>query len=180
MQRFEAVAQSSDTAFVLSDDWRILRVNDGYRSFAQDNGGAEVLGRWPVGARIDGVIPKELWPFYSEAFARVHATQQHWEHDYECSSAEVYRRMHMVVYPLGPGAVLVVSSPTIVREHTQQPVPPALYERRGVLVTCSHCRRFRSPVEPSSWHWVPDYVRHPPQNVSHGLCPVCLEHYYPA
>jgi hypothetical protein len=76
--------------------------------------------------------------------------------------------------------VLVVSSPIVVRQHTQDQVEPALYEQRGVLVACSHCRRFRSPSEPRSWHWVPDYVRNPPQNVSHGLCPVCLEHYYPA
>jgi hypothetical protein len=155
MLRFDAVAHSPDTAFVLSHDWRILHVNDGYRSFAQENGGEDLLGRWPIGAHIEHVIPTDLRPFYRHAFEQVRATQQCWEHDYECSSPELYRRMHMVVYPVEPSAVLVVSSPIVVRQHTQEQVEPALYEQRGVLVACSHCRRFRSPSEPRSWHWVP-------------------------
>lgn len=179
MQRFEAVAHSPDSAFVLSAEWRLLRVNDGWTRFARENGGEALLDRWHEGSSIDGVIPAELWPFYRDAFARVHSTGNHWEHNYECSSADLYRSMHMVVYPVEPGAVLVVSSPVVVRAHTREAVSAAEYEHGGVIVACCHCRRFRSPHDKSSWHWVPDYLRSPPPKVSHGLCQACLAHYYP-
>jgi len=180
MQRFEAVARSADTAFVLSADWKLLRTNDAWKRFALENGGAAVLERWPDDSSIDGVIPPVLWPFYRAAHERVHATGQHWEHDYECSSADVYRLMHMVVYPVEADSVLVVSSPVIVRPHTRQVVSPEAYQHQsGVIVACCHCRRYRSPSDSSSWHWVPDFMRDPPPRVSHGLCPACLVHYYP-
>lgn len=180
MHRFEAVAHSADTAFVLSADWKLLRINEGWKRFARENGGEGVLERWPEGSSIEGVISTELWPFYRDAFARVHTTGDHWEHDYECSSADAYRSMHMVVYPVERGAVLVISTPTVVRAHLREAVSPDRYRQKtGLIVACSHCRRFRSPADASSWHWVPDYLRAPPRNVSHGVCPACVVHYYP-
>lgn len=180
MDRFETVAHSDDTAFVLSADWRLLRTNDGWKRFARENGGEDVLERWPEGSNIEGVIPTPLWQFYRDAYAHVHATGKHFEHDYECSSPDVFRSMHMVVYPLENGAVLVVSSAAIVRAHDRPSVGPAAYrQHKGVIVSCCHCRRFRSATDPGIWHWVPDFLRSPPRNVSHGVCPTCLVHYYP-
>lgn len=181
METFESVAHSRDTAYVLSADWRLLRINDGWKRFALENGGASVLERWPQGSSIQGVIGAALWEFYQTVFDRVHATGQHFEHDYECSSPELYRLMHMVVYPHEAGSVLVVSSPTIECRHDDgvQAFRLADYEHHGVVVTCSHCRRFRNPMRDGAWDWIPELVRNPPARASHGLCPTCFEHYYP-
>jgi hypothetical protein len=178
---FEAVADSTDIAYVMSADWKLERTNAGWTRFALENGGAGLLERWPQGSSIKDAIPSVLWAFYGEAFERVSATGQHWEHDFECSSPEAYRLMHMIVYPSASGSLLVVNTPTIERAHVMDAVSAnrAEYERQGLMVTCSHCRRFRNASREGRWDWVPELVSNPPARLSHGLCPPCLEHYYP-
>lgn len=46
-----------------------------------------------------------------------------------------------------------------------------------LISMCSHCRRTQR-TDDGSWEWVPACVAEQADEVSHGLCPVCLEYHY--
>ena len=49
---------------------------------------------------------------------------------------------------------------------------------QGVLPICMHCHKIRSDQE--SWERMENYIQgHSEAELSHGLCPECLEKYYP-
>jgi hypothetical protein len=33
--------------------------------------------------------------------------------------------------------------------------------------------------EPDIWDWVPGFLARLPENLTHGLCPICFRYYYP-
>jgi len=50
---------------------------------------------------------------------------------------------------------------------------------RGMLPICAHCKRIRD--DKGYWHRVEEYIEdHSNVEFTHGLCPDCLEKYYPA
>ncbi len=175
-----ALSGSDDVAYVLAADRTILRTNQGWSRFALANGGASTLDRWPRGACIDDAIPEPLRAFYLGAFSRALASGERWEHDYECSSAETYRRFRMVAYPVEQQWLVVVNSLIMEEAMAREVCAPCLtaYEADGVIGMCSHCRRVRNPAGHQRWDWVPAYVRSPPRNLSHGLCEPCYAFYW--
>ncbi len=49
---------------------------------------------------------------------------------------------------------------------------------QGILPICSVCKKIRD--EENNWHHLEDYlVQHTAAELSHGLCPVCLEQFMP-
>ena len=176
----QELATSVDSVCALSRDLRLVHTNDGWRRFARENGGGEVLAHWSSGVSIVDAIPSPLRAFYSEAFQHAFATGERWEHDYECSSADVYRQYRMVVYPFEGLFLVVVNALLIEAPHTREPSSPdpSVYRVDGVIGMCSHCRRVRNPNSQLRWDWVPDVVRAPPPNLSHGLCEPCACFYY--
>lgn len=171
------LATSSDTAYVTTRDLRIVRTNDGWTRFALANGGEATPQRCQPGYRIDDALPASLRDFYIAAFERAFAARRPFEHDYECSSADVLRRMRMIVYPIADSFLLFVHSVRFEEEHVRIPAEmPSSHA--GLPTMCAHCRRVRGPN--GSWLWVPAFVASPPPNVSHGLCEPCAEFYYPA
>ena len=64
-------------------------------------------------------------------------------------------------------------------KHTEEEI--AMGTMGKVVVFCMHCKRVRldSPVK-DRWCLVQVWVAEPPEKVSHGLCPECLEKHYPA
>lgn len=171
------LATSSDTAYVTTRELRLVRTNEGWTRFAMANAGEGTLERCQPGYRIDDALPAPLRDFYTAAFERAFVSRRPFEHDYECSSADVFRRMHMIVYPIADSFLLFVHSVRIEKEHSRVPSQMSL-AREGVVPMCAHCRRVREPN--GAWLWVPALVASPPPNVSHGLCEPCMEFYYPA
>jgi hypothetical protein len=49
----------------------------------------------------------------------------------------------------------------------------------GVVRQCAHCRRVQHRTFHERWDWVPDWVEHLPNVISHRLCPICHDYYYP-
>jgi hypothetical protein len=91
------------------------------------------------------------------------------------------------VYGLTDRAGYVVINAAVVDAAHDAAVRPATEPDRetyaagaGSIVQCAHCRLVQRVAEPSRWDWVSDWVAHSPAGTSHGLCPVCLEYYYPA
>lgn len=175
------------SVYALDPDGRIVFVNAGWEAFARDNGGQpEIADRWGVGSNYFDALPPALADFYRGLFDRVprHGTTLFpLSHEYECSSATVFRRLAMLVYALpGDQGHVVVNSLLVEHAHDPQrtphaPLAAAYVDRHGLIHQCAHCRRVRHMLDTGRWDWVPDWVEHPQPNVSHGLCPVCMDYY---
>lgn len=175
---FRALLQTAEVTYIVSDELRIIRTNRAWAEFADANGGERIAIDWGRGASLLDAIPAPLRPFYRDGFERAFVTQKRWEHDYECSSPDVFRRYRMLVYPFG-GTFIVTHSLLLACPHEDAPHPPAeRYASNGVITMCSHCRRVRRGSDSKAWDWVPAYVTAMPPNVSHGLCPACNSYYY--
>jgi hypothetical protein len=175
-----SLSTSDDVAYVLSAERRLVRTNEGWARFAQTNGGEETLRRWPLGSYIDDAIPTCLRPFYVQAFGRCLASGERWEHEYECSSPQLFRKFRMLTYPMHGQFLVVVNSRIVETPHTRPVLDPdvsAAGSPSCIITMCSHCRRVQSRMRPTTWNWVPVYVSAMPANVSHGLCEPCAEFY---
>lgn len=170
---FDTIA-GDQIACVLAADLRIVAVSPAWRHFARANGSPRDV----IGTEYDSVIVEPLRSFYRDAFAKVAARGVPWDHDYECSSAEVRRRFRMRVYPLEQGTGIVHA--VRLEEPYSSPAsgPSDTYEEHGLIVMCAECRKVKN-VRAFRWDWVPAYVRARPDNISHGLCPSCAAHYFP-
>lgn len=160
-------------------DFKVGYLNDGWSKFAQENDGA--VDRWGIGACLLDAIPAVLSPFYRNHFAAVLRDDRPWEHIYECSSPKLLRLFHMLVLPLENKQGLLMFH-SLRRETTHEPghedVIAGKYEdSNGILHQCAHCRRTRRNDE-DVWDWLPEFVRNPRPNTSHGLCRPCFAFYY--
>lgn len=183
--------QQPDTIYGLWPDLTLAYLNPAWFAFAASNGGEPgISDHWPIGRLVLDAVPECLKVWYQEFFsAALAAGGKHPpQHEYECSSADLLRRYLMTVYPLhgsSSGALLVVNSllvevPHLPSEQISMPPVSSVYvDDAGLIHQCAHCRRVRTVVGPTAWHWVPEWVRCPQLNVSHTLCNLCLNHYYP-
>lgn len=174
---FLPLKESDDTSYVLSRDLRLVATNAGWDAFARANGGDSMLARWTPGSSVLDATPAVLHDFYTAAFDIARATGASWSHEYECSSPELYRRFRMIVFPVADGFV-VTHGRLVEQPHARGVVDVAPYVQQGVVRMCAHCRRVHHPEGDERWDWVPALVARMPDNVSHGLCPVCAEFLY--
>ncbi len=179
---FQDIDNADDIVFALNAALEITYVNHGWIRFAENNGGDTVSERWSVGSRFMDAIPSFLRPFYREHFAKVFAENRPWEHQFECSSPDLFRRFHMLSYPLGEAErILVVNSLVQEDPHTEILCEPneGLYRNQeGLVIQCCHCRRVRRNGLNQQWDMVPSWVAAIPPNTSHGLCYPCISYYY--
>ncbi len=184
--RQENLDSHPGAVYALDAQLRLVFVNEGWRRFAAENGGEPAIGeRWPLGRSILDALPGRLLAFYRDAYLRCLERGEPWEHDYECSSADRHRLFHQTVRPLSGGdGLLVVNALRVEEPHAAPGAEPAAdgipyADRHGIVHQCCHCRRIRAHDDPDRWDWVPRWVAAPPARTSHGLCKVCLDHYYP-
>jgi hypothetical protein len=183
----DQLANNASSVFGFWPDLTVAYLNNAWFRFAAENGGEpDISTRWGIGARLTEAISPPLDEYYARRFRRCLADAKPWDQQYECSSAEHFRKLHMIVYPLEGGrGGLVVNS--LVMEARHDPVErparaPALehyVDEHGSVHQCMHCRRTQSPAVPQRWDWVPAWVAESPSNTSHGLCEACLDFYYP-
>jgi len=174
------------TVYAVNPQYQLVFMNSAWNSFALANGaGPELLTEWTRGVCLLDALPEAVLGFYKKSYQKCMDSGQRWEHDYECSTATIYRKYHQVVYPLpGRSGLLIVNS--LICEH-QHPVTEdgpanssgAIYlDKSGTVHQCCHCRRVQVQNKLERWDWVPAWVDKPFNPTSHGLCPTCLEHYY--
>ena len=176
---FKASANTDNTACLLTRDLRMVKTNAAWHLFADANGADPAHPTWRPGESILDAIPEPLRPFYEKGFASALETNTPWAHDYDCSTPDQYRTFRMFVYPQGEFLV-VTHAPHSARPHDREICPPSdRYRRNGVITMCCHCHCVRAPESPQRWDWVPAWIADQPANVSHGLCPPCLEYHYP-
>jgi hypothetical protein len=161
-------------------DLTLALMNDGWSKFASENGGN--VDRWCLGSCLLDAIPAILLPFYRNHFEAVLRENRPWEHTYECSSPDLLRLFHMIVFPIQAGlGLLIVHS--LRQESSHDPSTNACpideYKATdGFIHQCVHCRRVRRGDDRNAWDWLPELVRAPRPNTSHGLCQPCFEFYY--
>jgi len=197
---FEALLDSFDispfeehhnTVYGIRSDMQLAYYNPAWIRFAQDNGASPAL--WSddyLGTSVVSVIGDALSPFYLDLFRSCldarDAGLRPPQHEYECSSADVFRQFLMTLYPLaGRRGLLVVNS--LIAEMQHDPVlrprhasDSATYVGAGGWThQCAHCRRVENTQIDGQWDWVPEWVDHPLPKTSHGLCGPCRSHYYP-
>jgi hypothetical protein len=174
-----ALDEQSATTIGTWPDLTLAFMNKGWSKFAKENGGQ--IDRWCLGASILDVIPPVLLPFYREHFEAVLSDDRPWEHVYECSSPDVFRLFHMLVFPLSGGrGLLMIHSLRRESSHVQPRGEPAdeYVFTDGFFHQCVHCRRTRRIDDIKVWDWIPELVRAPRANTSHGLCQHCFAFYY--
>lgn len=179
----EELNSSENSIFGLWPDLTLAFFNDGWFHFSEANKGEPRISReWILGRSLMEAIPEILHEFFTEGFSKCLAAGKPWEHVYDCSSPEIYRLMHQITYPLGSEGFLVVNSPRIERQIEEPPEkrdPDHYVDPNGIIHQCARCRRVENLAVKNRWDWIPAWVASPLQNVSHGLCPVCLDYYYP-
>lgn len=179
----KALREDPSTLVAIREDGTILWYNASWAGFARDNGGDDVEARFGVGASYFEGISGELRAFYEGVVHACDAAHEPYEQQYDCHSPSHRRTFRMRVLPVKDHVLLVSHSLVVEAPHDEPPAEPALdesYRGPGGLVTmCSNCRRTRRAGE-ARWDWVPAWVAHRPERVSHGICPLCRGYYYGA
>lgn len=169
--------------YAVSEDLNLTYCNAAWDQHAREEGGTSAAMAGNVISRnLLGFVAPELISFYRDLFGRARALGGSVSHDYECSTPLVFRLYRMEVYPMRPGAGFVVeNSLRVERPHDRPSVEPSddLYkDKNGIIHCCANCRRTLRVNGPPAWDWVPTYLESRELNISHGVCPMCLEFYY--
>lgn len=181
---YPASILESDTSviFGLDPDLNITYCNPAWDRFARDNGGEHLCRPAPIGRCILDFISGPAQDHYAAFYRRMLAQSDPGEFDYDCSSPDKHRKFRLRAIPMrkNPG-LLVINSLRLERSHDCPACAPLEERYRtadGLIVICGNCRRARRNLPGvEHWDWVPEFVRHLPDRVSHGLCAPCLEHY---
>lgn len=184
----DALARRPDTVFGLDADMRLAYLNPAWFAFAEANGGMPAVARdWGLGRCVLDACPPVIRAFYAQALTTALQQDKRWDHDYECSSPDLRRHMRLSAYPLGDHGGLLVVNALVVETPRKTGVSsgPAFNQadyadEYGIVHQCAHCRKTRRMSGLRHWDWVPQFVVSPQPMISHDLCDVCLDFYYPA
>ena len=175
---FEALERDPAIVYALNSGLRIVYCNAAWDQFAELNGGTSLIRPAPYGLCVLDACPDPLKSLYRSAFLNVFKTKRQWVHEYECSSARVYRLFRMTALRRPTDDFVVVSN-FLLRERPHggerpvMPPDPAAYEGHGgVVAMCCLCRRTRRKSG-RGWDWVPAYVQTPPVHLANRLCEAC-------
>lgn len=175
---------SANTIYRITPDYRIVGYNTAYCRFGEANGNRDISSIWGIGSSTLECASEALRPsikaVYDQAFAGTTVG-----YEYECHSAELFRRYLMRAMPESDGTLIVehaliyqaghqntrsVDQATIITEYTQP---------NGMIVKCASCQKVLSAREPGRWDLVRELLTQFRENISHGLCQVCTERLYP-
>jgi hypothetical protein len=179
----DVLHKSAAVSYILNSHLEFVYCNPAWDKFAEQNGGGEhLLSAGVVGSKLFPVIPSVLQSFYREVFQTVQRSGLVWQHVYECSSAEVFRKFRMRIHPMKEDGffisnALYVEQPQVARSFTDA----AKYrQENGMIFMCAHCRCSQRVGEKDAWDFVPAFIASHPlrEKISHGLCPSCRSYFY--
>ncbi len=176
--------RSESTAYALRvPELTLAYCNDAWTRFATDNGApGDLTVLCTDHVSMLALIDPVLRPFYRSLFDEAVRTGRPVSHDYACPSPALERWYRMRITPLR-GGLLVVHHLVVERPHRREGAPPVperyVDPETGLATQCCHCRATQRVDDRDTWDWVPAYLDAERDDVSHGLCPVCLTHYFP-
>ena len=181
----ETLESDLHSIYALSDQLKLIYLNPAWFRFARENNGEPVISeRYPIGTDFPRAVSRIIRSFYVDHLRSILETGVVWEHDYECSSPELFRIYHETAYPMhDKRGILVMNSLLVETEHTPADGPSPLYESfyrkpNGLIMQCAYCRRFQRNKDDDIWDWNPEWLRHPPDRISHSLCNICFDYYF--
>ena len=177
-----AADDSPHVSYMLDQDLRFRYCNPAWDWFATENGAPGLTGESTVGTDLLPVLGDALRPFYLRAFEQARLSEKVWECVYECSSPDLFRKFRMRIHPLAPSGWFMVTNPLMVESPHASTITAGIeryVQVDGSIIMCSHCRCSRRASPPEHWDFVPAYLEPHLTNISHGLCPVCMEYFYP-
>jgi len=171
-----------DVAFLLDADLRFLECSPAWDLFATANGGRRISRKQILGTCILDFTPDILRKFYQYKYSLARTEDGTIEFDYHCSSPDKIRLFRMFISVFEDN-ILIVNHLKL--EEACDVRPPVTAEERqlyiyaGNFVTmCANCRKVRRADVKDTWVWVPEFLVESELQVSHGLCPRCLELIY--
>jgi hypothetical protein len=183
--QFEEVMESlrtdSAVCYVLDSNLNVTYANPAWDKFASENDGLRSTAEAVTGMNIFHVIPEVLRPFYTRVFHEVRARAMVWQHIYECSSPERFRKFRMRIHLLKPDW-LMVSNILLVEDEPSWKAPAHDFVYRnehGLIVMCAHSSQRRD--DPREWDFCSAHLRVPQTSlgVDARLCPTCQTYFYP-
>src|SRR5690348_845763 len=103
----EALKTDSAVCYVLDSKHNIAYTNLAWDKFARDNGGSHLTADAVNGTNIFQVIPPVLRSFYTRVFDEVQRRAVVWQHIYECSGPQRFRKFRMRVHLLNPDWLMI-------------------------------------------------------------------------
>ena len=179
----DTLEHSNEVIFIVDRHLRIAYCNPAWDRFALNNGGEDVVAARVLSTDLMSVIPEPLFDFYSQVFQRCSQCPLAFDLDYECSSPELFRLLHMNILPLRrSGGLAFINSLRVEHIHGAErpvwPVSDIYFSPDRMITMCCHCQRTRRRDASQAWDWVPEFVRTRSWRVSHGICPVCKSYFY--
>jgi hypothetical protein len=169
-------------SYAVDEHLCIQYCNPAWDRFAIENAARDLAGGAAIGTDLHCVIADDLKPFYMQGFHLAVQSGRVWECFYECSSPQLFRKFQMRIHPLRPpGWSLVTNTLVIEHPHTEVRLAglEAYVDQQSQIVMCCHCRKSRTATTPEQWDFVPAHLEPNLSNISHGLCPICLEYFHP-
>ena len=170
------------TRYLINRENRIESINDGWWSFAEQNGGEKLMNEMVFYRDIGSFIAcGRCQELYDMLIKRVRESKKTIDFSFRCDSPEKRRYMKMEMVPLEQDKVEFTSY--LEREEERKPVALLeIFAARSVeiITICSWCKRIKA--ENGSWLDVEEAVEqmalfHQERlpKLSHGVCPVCCE-----
>jgi hypothetical protein len=161
--------------YAVDENLRIVRCNPAWDTFALENNGSAAKESKVRGVSLFAVIPRDLSDYYDSGFQAARK-QGRWQHDFDCSSARVLRRLRMTVTPFGSGLLF---RNVLVKDALAPPSEAggSFADYGRVITMCSHCRRVENKKS-NVWQWVPEFIDEMPAEIGYRLCPPCWAYHY--
>jgi hypothetical protein len=174
---------SKDVIFLVDSELRITYCNPAWDTFAMANGGEGVLAEHVIGSNLMSAIAEPLHPLFRDVCRSCREHHLTFDMDYECSTAALYRLLHVKILPLrASGELAFIHSTRVERPHgVERPAFSATSDYvgdHGIVTLCCHCRRARRQDASSMWDWVPAFLQPERWKITHGMCPVCVSYFY--
>ncbi|MEZ5278704.1 MAG: PAS domain-containing protein [Opitutaceae bacterium] len=180
--RLGRLGESLDSVYVLDRDFRIRGMNAAYRKAALRAGGRKWLRRYGLGFPV----LEAFMGFYAEHYRRIYhrclEDGRPYGALYGGEAGRVYRWYRETIQPLHDRSGLLVTHhllQTIRRSEASRFQPEVHRSSDGLVLQCCHCQRVRNCLKSGLWEWLPDLaLACPDSDISHGLCPRCVDAYY--
>jgi hypothetical protein len=184
----EDLRNLTNPIYVVDRNYHIVDYNNGYKLFAIENDGEEILEKWLIGSNVLSAIPDIIRNNIKKMYDDVLLNNKIIEHEYDCHSPTVFRRFKMRILPFMNGFALhehcQIESSELRGAHelSDGEIESGYMDINGIIHQCCHCRRIQSCTDTNNWVWVISLISRNStfsSDISHSICPVCLFHYYP-
>lgn len=186
-EKYRALVETTRESIIIVQDGRIMYVNQGLLKLLSLNA-EDMLGR----PATEFVNPLDRALFVRNYTERISGTDSPAPYeirliDRHGAERWVFVSGARIVHAGRPASMAVLTDITArrqreaEREHLIGQLQVALQEKKtlsGLLPICAHCKKIRD--DQGYWNKLEEYIHaHAEVEFSHGLCPECLEKYFP-